>query len=251
MGSNDQLSGGGRAGTETRDNYALDKPYDLYGQPNADMVQQLDEMLTDLFRRSTRVAADVSDIQNSGGSGDVTGPSGATADNIAVFDGVTGKLIKDGGSNIASVIAAATAAAVQATGVFAITVSIPQVQLESAFSTPVTLVTAQGANTVIMPISWWPEVDVTTAYSNNPVWSLAYAVAPTQGLLATQIMNTNSAPVTRLLVGTNNNPADHLFTYTTTDPRNSDLVFRLNGDLTGGGAATAKIHLVYTPVPTF
>lgn len=35
------------------------------------------------------------------GTGDVVGPSGAVADRIAVFDGTTGKLIKDGGVTIA------------------------------------------------------------------------------------------------------------------------------------------------------
>ena len=36
------------------------------------------------------------------GKGDVFGPEGATADNIAVFDGTTGKLIKDGGKGLPS-----------------------------------------------------------------------------------------------------------------------------------------------------
>ena len=35
-----------------------------------------------------------------GGSGDVVGPASAVADRIAVFDGVTGKAIKDGGLTI-------------------------------------------------------------------------------------------------------------------------------------------------------
>lgn len=43
-----------------------------------------------------------------GGSGDVVGPSSAVDEDIAVFDGTTGKLIKDGGMTIAQVIAAAT-----------------------------------------------------------------------------------------------------------------------------------------------
>lgn len=34
----------------------------------------------------------------SSGSGDVTGPSGATAGNVAVFSGATGKVIADGGA---------------------------------------------------------------------------------------------------------------------------------------------------------
>src|SRR5690606_40737271 len=36
-----------------------------------------------------------------GGSGDVTGPASAVADRVAVFDGSTGKLIKDGGLTVA------------------------------------------------------------------------------------------------------------------------------------------------------
>lgn len=41
------------------------------------------------------------DAHTSGGSGDVVGPAGAAADSIAVFNGTTGKLIKDGGKTIA------------------------------------------------------------------------------------------------------------------------------------------------------
>jgi hypothetical protein len=37
------------------------------------------------------------------GSGDVIGPAGATANNLAVFDGATGKLLKDGGAPITGV----------------------------------------------------------------------------------------------------------------------------------------------------
>ena len=41
----------------------------------------------------------------SGGSGDVVGPASSVADRIAVFDGATGKLLKDGGSTIAALSA--------------------------------------------------------------------------------------------------------------------------------------------------
>jgi len=37
------------------------------------------------------------------GSGDVVGPAGSAADRVAVFDGVTGKVIKDGGVTIAEI----------------------------------------------------------------------------------------------------------------------------------------------------
>jgi hypothetical protein len=38
------------------------------------------------------------------GAGDVTGPASSVADNIATFDGITGEVIKDGGSTIAQVL---------------------------------------------------------------------------------------------------------------------------------------------------
>lgn len=37
-----------------------------------------------------------------GATGNVTGPASSTADNVVLFDGVTGKLIKDGGKGIPS-----------------------------------------------------------------------------------------------------------------------------------------------------
>lgn len=40
------------------------------------------------------------------GLGDVSGPSSATSDNIAVFDGATGKLVKDSGVSISGLAAA-------------------------------------------------------------------------------------------------------------------------------------------------
>lgn len=39
-----------------------------------------------------------------GGSGDVVGPSGAVANNLVVFDGTTGKLVKDGGKRTPLII---------------------------------------------------------------------------------------------------------------------------------------------------
>lgn len=48
-------------------------------------------------------AQDIADLAGGGGSGDVVGPASAVDDNIATFDGTTGKLIQDGGATIASV----------------------------------------------------------------------------------------------------------------------------------------------------
>ena len=54
------------------------------------------------FTDLTTFEYDVTNGKDGAGSGDVIGPASATADNIAVFDGITGKLIKDGGATIAS-----------------------------------------------------------------------------------------------------------------------------------------------------
>jgi len=43
----------------------------------------------------------------SGGTGDVVGPASAVDESIAVYDGITGKLIKDGGMTIADIVALA------------------------------------------------------------------------------------------------------------------------------------------------
>ena len=130
--------------------------------------------------------------------------------------------------------------------------TLTEAQFEALNTTPITLVAAQGAAMVVMPIAWWMEVDITTAYPNNPVFSLAYAAYPTLNLLTTVTMTINgAAPATRLQVGQNNNPTDRLFTYATNDPRNNALVIRANGDPLPLGAATAKIHLVYTVGATF
>ena len=48
-------------------------------------------------------AQDIADLAGGGGSGDVVGPASAVDDNIATYDGTTGKLIQDGGATIASV----------------------------------------------------------------------------------------------------------------------------------------------------
>ncbi|PLC06412.1 hypothetical protein CY658_05100 [Variovorax sp. RO1] len=48
------------------------------------------------------------------GSGDVVGPAGVTADRLAVFDGITGKVIKDGGFTVAGLRAPAIQAVTSA-----------------------------------------------------------------------------------------------------------------------------------------
>ena len=69
-----------------------DANYHSYYDPTNDRI-----VLTNL---TTLV---ISYIGGSAGGGDVVGPASATTDNIAVYDGTTGKIIKDGGATIAGI----------------------------------------------------------------------------------------------------------------------------------------------------
>lgn len=51
------------------------------------------------------VSGIISLFSSGGSAGDVLGPGGSVDENIAVFDGTTGKLIKDGGMSIADILA--------------------------------------------------------------------------------------------------------------------------------------------------
>lgn len=68
------------------------------------------------------------------GSGDVVGPASAADGHLAVFDGTTGKLIKDGGA------VPSGGGAALSTG----DISISSAQLLTAFSDPVLLIAAPG-----------------------------------------------------------------------------------------------------------
>lgn len=52
------------------------------------------------------------DAASGGGTGDVVGPASAVGDNVAVYNGTTGKLIKDGGAKVADLRADAIGIAV-------------------------------------------------------------------------------------------------------------------------------------------
>lgn len=67
-----QGSGGGPAGEfETSDEYALFKPYELFGEPNAYMVQQINEMFEILFKQTHRAKQDIDVVSNITASGDI------------------------------------------------------------------------------------------------------------------------------------------------------------------------------------
>lgn len=59
--------------------------------------------------------AESAEVDFGSGTGDVVGPASAVNDRVAVFDGTTGKLIKDGGATIGDIVAGVGAAPLSAT----------------------------------------------------------------------------------------------------------------------------------------
>ncbi len=77
------------------------------------------------------------------GSGDVTGPAGAVDSQIAVFDGTTGRLLKDSGQSVSSVVSEARTAGINTqTGDYT---------LVAGDAGKVVTMTSAGANTLIIP----------------------------------------------------------------------------------------------------
>lgn len=215
--------GGGKAGSiSTSENFALDKPYDISGEPSADKMQQIDEMLDLLFRTLTRTATEF-----------VQGPDGVERDeNIAIFDGVTGKIIQDSGTKLSEITAAFRVASYDLT----------EAELETANSVPPIIIPAV-ADKIIIPVVFQLKLTITSIYSNNPVVSLRYngvtqnisdTMAPVFTINGNKFLQTNAA--SRTLTG---------------DPTNKGVVYFHNAELTGAGAGTAKVIVGYVLADTF
>ena len=126
------------------------QPQNRFSLPNSqdiDIAPKQNVLLYYSLQRSAWTAAITPTLHgglfgagSSTGGGDVVGPGSATDSNVAVFDGTTGKLIKDGGQTIAQIIAAAGGGAWTSA-----TVSIGNTALKTLQSAPTTLVAAPGS----------------------------------------------------------------------------------------------------------
>ncbi|MEY4507937.1 MAG: hypothetical protein RLZZ450_59 [Pseudomonadota bacterium] len=97
------------------------------------------------------------------GTGDVIGPAGAVADRVAVYNGATGKLIKDGGKTIAAVEASAAATATAAAATYTDTHGLWFTGLDTDFTVLPAQTIITGAN--VIGGKTWTGVDIGT-YSN-------------------------------------------------------------------------------------
>jgi hypothetical protein len=241
----EQGGGGGKSPSITAVSaHALSKPYDLIGDMTPEKVAQLDEMLELLFRSTRFSADDLSDLETtvnnlSSGGGDVFGPDVAVDDNLVLFDGVTGKRIKDSGVSVDDLATV--------TGLTARSVRVPltELALEGANTTPIELVAATSGK-ILIPMSCAIELNQTAVYSNNPTISIRY------GGIAGNLTNTAAGAFN---VGGSHSER-HIISIVDTltiasDIVNKSLVFFLNADLTGTGSVTGTAVLAYYIVDEF
>jgi hypothetical protein len=159
-------------------------------------------------------------------TGDVVGPGSAVDGDIVLFDGTGGKLVKDSGVTLASITAV--------TGVSALsgTLSISDANIKALNSTPLTLVNAV-ASKIIMPIMLTMEKGPwTNAYSANPSVSLRWAgiAADLVSSFGSSFGGTGFAGAT----GMNNSPS-----WTSTGV-NKALQLRSTADITSVGDTTGN-----------
>ena len=124
--------------------------------------------------------------------------------------------------------------------------SLTQAQLEVMNTTPVTVIAAQGAGTVIHPISMLIELVVTDAYTSSPTFNLRHPSATQDLMNAISPIWTNVTTVIGQSVHGNNNVAVSTF-----DRRNKAVQMRLSANPAGVGVATAQYRILYTVITGF
>lgn len=131
--------------------YQFDLDFSDFAPPVGDIANPTHQnaLLWDDLTNSY-VLAPVSLFGSASGAGDVTGPAGAATDNIAVFNGATGKIIKDGGQSIASLFAPIEQH-ITAAGPVAINNNTTIVRVDQTASAPITL-TMGLASAKIRPV---------------------------------------------------------------------------------------------------
>ena len=121
-----------------------------------------------------------------------------------------------------------------------VSVSLTEGQLEALSATPVQVIAAAGTNTIVIPIMWAYQIDVSTAYSNAPTVRLRYTGN------ASNLVNTIGSRASSLDISHATNTAiafaEGVGTF---DPRNTDVEVSFDTALTGAGAATAKVRVIY------
>jgi hypothetical protein len=113
-------------------------------------------------------------------------------------------------------------------------------EIESLGTTPITIVSAQGAGTLIVPVSYTHRTTTTDAYTSAPTLQLRYEGNATNAA--------NSAAPGLTVVATARGYETGLgtqFSSGTFDPRNKAIQVELSSDPTGVGDATMTVDVYY------
>jgi hypothetical protein len=157
-------------------------------------------------------------ITGGSGSGDVVGPASAVANNFALFDGTTGKLIKDGSINSATFATAAqgtlAGTAVQtvasADGSIVVTTTGTAIDLAVSQASPASVLVEQVRNTTGATLTKGTAVYISGTVGQIPTVSKALATsdatsAQTLGLMTSDLANNSNGYVTLVGIVTNIN----------------------------------------------
>lgn len=122
------------------------------------------------------------------GTGDVVGPASATDGDIALYNGATGKLIKDSGVTYAALDTRVTSVeTIAAASLVSLSLTINDSTIKALNTTPQVIVTGVGGKTIV-PVFWCTKKGPwANAYSANPSFRIRFAG------IATDIL-TNIAP---------------------------------------------------------
>lgn len=234
--------GGGKAPGHTANNrYNLAKPYELEGEMTPEKMANLNEMLQELYMAQQLSLNTLlnSDGEAEAASGDVVGPDSATDDAIALFDGVTGKLLQDSGVTLATLITSSTFNVA--------TLNLTEANLEAfdgTSGTDIQWVAAPAAGSIIFPVARpVMQTNIAVSYSNSPNWDIHFAGSSVA--LWTAFATGLSSAVGKYIRGNVDNSPIVTAAF---DPSAKAININLSAALTGAGSATARIHLPYITV---
>lgn len=128
---------------------------------------------------------------------------------------------------------------------------LTEAEIESINSSPITLVAAQGADKIIVPIFWSVELNLTVAYSSSPSMQIQYA-GDTNNLLQNTILLSLTATLAKKY-GFSDAVNTLVFgNYGAFDPRNKavQLIGTANPGTPGTGVVTGVSNLVYAVITT-
>lgn len=189
--------------------------------------QKIEELSASLGNRNA--------VSSSSGGGDVFGPNIAVNNDIAVFDGTTGKLIKDGGTTIASIINQITigGSPLATNGLQFVTFN--GVPVDSLNSSPLTIVGSGAPNFMIWPVYAALAVTQSVAYGASPTFRWRYSGFATDILTPTTSDLANNRNKVYQFVPAN----QQFFGANVTNVNSKSFELSLSADPTGGVATVA------------